>query len=290
MLLGNETLIKNIEARQSKAMKIINSSRSVNNSYNVPMETINQFAARQLSGMFFPTTVKKGFYDSHLSGVSRRPFELGSLIESTCPFWDVKLLDLQSSCGLGSKSRRHPQRWEQVVDIFSTSIPRFDESQAKIETFGTKVYVRSSANSSPAKRIIKSNGPKESRKSSRHRLNRIKRSDVLPDDYIRRQLRKVYKHASWFPETSQLRDTTYSLEQPFPWEDKSITVCANTTRHLPLVQRLSYRGREMFRSRAFVHWFTRFGVEEDDFYDVFESLDKVVNAYRSCSNGRGSMQ
>jgi tubulin delta len=289
LLMENETLIRNIETHQSKAMKIINSSRSVNNSYDVPMKTINQYAARQLSGMFFPTKAKKGFYDAHLSRAHRRPFDLGALVEATCPLWDVKLLDLQSSCSLSNRARRHPRRWEQVVDTFSSTIPKFDETQAKVETFGTKVYIRSSANATPAKRSKKSNSLNGNKRGPRHRLESKRRPDVLPDDYIRRQLGKAFKHASWFPEMSQLRDITYSLEQPLPWEDKSITVCANTTRHIPVMQRLSSRGREMFRSRAFVHWFTRFGIEEDDFFDVFESLDRVVDAYGRCS-GRGGTE
>lgn len=35
----------------------------------------------------------------------------------------------------------------------------------------------------------------------------------------------------------------------------------------------------MFETRAYVHWYTRYGCEESDFTDAFYKLSSVVRSY-----------
>lgn len=115
------------------------------------------------------------------------------------------------------------------------------------------------------------------------------RSFLPPEAILRRKLLKVYNYPPWYPEASQLHDVCYSCELSRVTEDKSITACSNTTKCIPLMERLVRRGETMLRANAYVHWYAKFGLEKAEFNEAFKSINGIIDTYRCHSLGASSL-
>nr|XP_002121850.1 tubulin delta chain [Ciona intestinalis] len=90
---------------------------------------------------------------------------------------------------------------------------------------------------------------------------------------IAKKLKKSYNCVKW---------------NPFPidvWMDhrnhrKSISVCANLTSSGRYIEGIVDKSRLMYDSGAYLHWYSRYGMECDDFKQSFEILRRVANGYR----------
>lgn len=62
---------------------------------------------------------------------------------------------------------------------------------------------------------------------------------------------------------------------------RSVAVCANRTQVRPLLGRIASRSLEMLDERAYQHWYSRYGVEDEDFQAAVESIRRVSEEYKS---------
>lgn len=93
---------------------------------------------------------------------------------------------------------------------------------------------------------------------------------------------------------SQPVETTYSLDCPptssFPHSSGSrgLAVCANRTYMGSTIGKVLKRAEEMSAHGAYLHWYSRHGIEEADFAVAFEQLRRMKEEYEEW--GRGAEQ
>ncbi|KAH1178010.1 hypothetical protein KIL84_011712 [Mauremys mutica] len=59
----------------------------------------------------------------------------------------------------------------------------------------------------------------------------------------------------------------------------SLTVCANHSSSAELLQQVVARAEAMYKTNAYLHWYWRYGCEEEDFQQAFETLCSVADDY-----------
>ena len=68
-----------------------------------------------------------------------------------------------------------------------------------------------------------------------------------------------------------------------------VCLALNWTRVGELAESFLIQAKRKFAGRAFVHWFEHYGVERDDFEASFDRVQDVVESYRSCGVGGGTI-
>ena len=61
---------------------------------------------------------------------------------------------------------------------------------------------------------------------------------------------------------------------------RAASLVANSQSMIRPVERVTARGFEMFQSRAYVHQYTKFGLEEEDFLGAFAQLEDAIGRYK----------
>ena len=54
---------------------------------------------------------------------------------------------------------------------------------------------------------------------------------------------------------------------------------SNSQSILPILQRTTRKASELFHSNAYLHQYTKYGIEKEDFIDSFRTLGSVINNY-----------
>ena len=67
---------------------------------------------------------------------------------------------------------------------------------------------------------------------------------------------------------------------PFSSHERAASLVANSQSMIRPVERVTARGFEMFQSRAYVHQYTKFGLEEEDFLGAFAQLEDAIGRYK----------
>lgn len=63
--------------------------------------------------------------------------------------------------------------------------------------------------------------------------------------------------------------------------EKSASLVSNSQFLLKLMDHIVGKAWNMFASKAYVHQYTKFGIEEEDFLDCFTTLEQVISSYAS---------
>jgi hypothetical protein len=66
-----------------------------------------------------------------------------------------------------------------------------------------------------------------------------------------------------------------------------LAVCANRTHMSSTITKVLRRAEEMSAHGAYLHWYTRHGIEEEDFAAAFEGLRRVKEEYEEWGKGGG---
>ena len=96
---------------------------------------------------------------------------------------------------------------------------------------------------------------------------------------------------------AQAIETIYSLSSSSPPSSSSsfpisstsrgLAVCANRTHMSSTITKVLRRAEEMSAHGAYLHWYTRHGIEEEDFAAAFEGLRRVKEEYEEWGKGGG---
>jgi tubulin delta len=62
---------------------------------------------------------------------------------------------------------------------------------------------------------------------------------------------------------------------------RSANALFNSQGILPLLKRSASKAHSMYETKAYVHQYTQYGLEEDDFVHAFHSIGSVINNYQS---------
>ena len=68
-----------------------------------------------------------------------------------------------------------------------------------------------------------------------------------------------------------------------PWlnDKKYLTICANNSSITDYLNTVCTKARLMYNEGAYLHWYTRYGCERDNFEEAFELMDKTMSCYLS---------
>lgn len=96
------------------------------------------------------------------------------------------------------------------------------------------------------------------------------------------EFKKPGLYAPWLPERDRCH--LWSVNRPFRSYEKSVSMLSNDsscTEGLDMVIRKAW---DMFSSKAYLHQYTKYGLEEEDFLNAFIKVDNVLNSYRKLAS------
>ena len=86
-------------------------------------------------------------------------------------------------------------------------------------------------------------------------------------------------YSEWIP-----HDTALSVcrqQRPFCGHEKTASLLSNCQTPVLSLDAVTHKAWDMFAMRAYVHWYTRYGMEEEEFIDSFACLEQVVQNYKT---------
>ncbi|XP_075760814.1 tubulin delta chain isoform X2 [Pelodiscus sinensis] len=86
-------------------------------------------------------------------------------------------------------------------------------------------------------------------------------------------------YTSWL--SPQDAFNVWKMPRAFNKYEKSATLVSNSQFLLKLMDNIVGKAWNMFASKAYVHQYTKFGIEEEDFLDCFTTLEQVISSYAS---------
>nr|XP_006815929.1 PREDICTED: tubulin delta chain-like [Saccoglossus kowalevskii] len=92
------------------------------------------------------------------------------------------------------------------------------------------------------------------------------------------KIKHVYNCVSWnpFPVDVWISDMNPAS---FPGT-ASMTIAANRSNIIEYTEHILERSKEMFDAKAYLHWYWKYGCEQQDFLDAFDTLETVVSNYK----------
>ncbi|MBN3300797.1 TBA1 protein, partial [Amia calva] len=99
-------------------------------------------------------------------------------------------------------------------------------------------------------------------------------------------LRQGHRCVPWnpFPVDYWTDPRSVLRRHPSP-SSRSLTVCSNHSGAAALLRRVDERVRVMLHSRAYLHWYQRYGCEESDFLQALDTLKTVEQEYSVGARG-----
>lgn len=81
--------------------------------------------------------------------------------------------------------------------------------------------------------------------------------------------------SSWHPSST----TTVHADRPMALTSRSVAMAVNRSEMGSVVRYVSRMAAIKFHSRAYLHSYRRYGIDQDDFAEAFESMNNIVAAY-----------
>lgn len=94
---------------------------------------------------------------------------------------------------------------------------------------------------------------------------------------IEKRLKQTYNTVSWNPFPVDM----WCSYEPQLRERKVVSVLANSAAVGSYLESVVERARRMYKERAYLHWFEKYGCERDTFDEAFQIVQGIVDSYRS---------
>ncbi|XP_056374708.1 tubulin delta chain-like isoform X2 [Hyla sarda] len=172
--------------------------------------------------------------------IGLEPWEL---IRSLCPMSTMKFLHTSHV------SRRGAPSWDKVTSSVVQSVPRADPHGRLHHSLSVLAVARNSQDY----------------------------SFLLSRDSVLMKLRQAYRCVSWNPSPVYCWTDPLNIVDP---SCHSLTVCANHSSAADLMSGVLCKARTMYNAGAYLHWYRRYGCEDDHFQMSFEILNSLVDEYR----------
>ncbi|XP_042735675.1 tubulin delta chain isoform X2 [Lagopus leucura] len=229
----------------------------------ISFRDVNQVIAHQLGSVFQPAhTAEAGLH------YSRNP--LGDLMETLVPHPEFKMLGL----------RNIPQMPENCLAYSTFSWPGLLKhlrqmliANAKMEE-GIDWQVRppcpgsSISSSHSTKKLLHFN-------TSIANLVILRGKDTHSADLG--SFRDPSLYTSWLNPQDAFNE--WKTPRAFNKYEKSASLVSNSQFLLKPLDNVVGKAWNMFASKAYVHQYTKFGIEEEDFLDSFTALEQVISSY-----------
>mmetsp|Transcript_36169 Transcript_36169/g.58448 ORF Transcript_36169/g.58448 Transcript_36169/m.58448 type:complete len:445 (+) Transcript_36169:97-1431(+) len=214
------------------------------------MQDMNQYIASCLAGVLFP--VKEGGH--------YRPPDIGNLTTNVCPMQSCKFIELFTAPFLSRHVRATSS--QHLVRDLSAAVPLYDLTQRQILNISTQVTFRGVGalecgllppNFRPRQPIVATLRPKP-------------------------KILQLFPPVSWNPVAY---DFLLSAADAFPGHSiaSSVTVSSNRTSVASLLDHILGRVHTMYESKAYLHWYTKYGCSEETFKESFSTAQGVIESY-----------
>ncbi|XP_019143010.1 tubulin delta chain isoform X3 [Corvus cornix cornix] len=226
----------------------------------ISFRDVNQVIAHQLGSVFQPThTAGEG------SGYSRNP--LGDLMETLVPHPEFKLLGLRNIPQMPENSLAYSTfSWPGLIKHLRQMLI----ANAKMEE-GIDWQVRPPH---PGSSIPSTNKPLHFNTSIAN-LVILRGKDVHDVDLGSFQDPSLY--TSWL--NPQDAFSAWKTPRAFNKYEKSASLVSNSQFLLKPLDSIVGKAWNMFASKAYLHQYTKFGIQEEDFLDCFTTLEQVISSY-----------
>ncbi|XP_020642619.3 tubulin delta chain [Pogona vitticeps] len=224
---------------------------------------VNRVIAHQLGSVFQPTYSSEG-----AAQYSRSP--LGDLMEALVPHPEFKMLGLRNIPQMSESSLPFSTfAWPGLLRhlrqmlIANAHMEEGIDWQVRPPTPGLPAPQKRSPN-----RTVRFN-------TSIANLVTLRGKDVQSADLGSFQEPALY--TSWLSPREAL--TVWKTPRAFNKYEKSASLVSNSQFLLKPLDSVVGKAWKMFASKAYVHQYARFGLEEDDFLDSFTTLEQVIASY-----------
>ncbi|XP_063258894.1 tubulin delta chain isoform X2 [Prinia subflava] len=225
----------------------------------ISFRDVNQVIAHQLGSVFQPTHTAGGG-----PGYSRNP--LGDLLEPLVPHPEFRMLGL----------RNVPQMPESSLPYSAFSWPGLLKHLRQIlianahmeEGIDWQVRPPQPGSSTSTNKPLHFN-------TSIANLVILRGKDVHSVDVGSFQDPSLY--TSWL--NPQDAFNAWKTPRAFNKYEKSAALVSNSQFLLKPLDRIVAKAWNMFASKAYLHQYTKFGIQEEDFLDCFTTLEQVISSY-----------
>ncbi|XP_061461382.1 tubulin delta chain [Rhineura floridana] len=229
----------------------------------ISFRDVNQVIAHQLGSVFQPAYSSEG-----ATQYSRSP--LGDLMEALVPHPEFKMLGLRNIPQMSENSLAYSTfAWPGLLKHLRQMLI----ANAKMEE-GIDWQVRPPVPGLPASKKQSLNRT-ACFNTSIANLVTLRGKDVQSADLGGFQEPALY--TSWLNAQDAL--TVWKTPRAFNKYEKSASLVSNSQFLLKPVDSIVGKAWKMFASKAYVHQYTKFGIEEEDFLDCFTVLEQVIASY-----------
>ncbi|KDO25198.1 hypothetical protein SPRG_22241 [Saprolegnia parasitica CBS 223.65] len=210
----------------------------------VSLTEMNRLVAGDWAGLFLPS--------------DKRPFDLGSFVTQTCPMATVKFVDVRTAY-YTQRPRFKPSDSRLVALLPSTDdaaglaaatkqlVASYPYPATQSPCIGRSIHVRGGATAASLTSVVKA-------------------------------IERAFPAPNW---TEQRIATTVSMAPPVATSG-AVTVSANgQTNAIPMLSTFVSRAAQQLHAKAYLHWYKKYGVEEDYFHETLDACLDVVDAYAS---------
>lgn len=96
------------------------------------------------------------------------------------------------------------------------------------------------------------------------------------------EFKKPGLYTSWMPERDRCH--LWSVNHPFRSYEKSISMLSNDSSCIEGLDTVVGKAWNMFSSKAYLHQYTKYGLEEEDFLNAFIKVDNILNSYKKLAS------
>lgn len=231
----------------------------------ISFRDINQVLAHQLGSVFQPTYSGEG--SCHYR---RNP--LGDLMENLVPHPEFKMLGVRNIPQMSENSLPYSTfTWAGLLKHLRQMLI----SHAKMEE-GIDWQVQPPLPGLPP--LGKMSLTREQRfNTSLANLVILRGKDVQSADL--EGFKDPALYTSWLGPAEAF--SAWKTQRAFTGYERSAALVSNSQFLLKPLDRIVGKAWDMFASKAYIHQYTKFGIEEEDFLDSFTLLEQVVASYRN---------
>ncbi|XP_008069030.1 tubulin delta chain isoform X2 [Carlito syrichta] len=231
----------------------------------ISFSDINQVLAHQLGSVFQPTYSAEGPFHYR-----RNP--LGDLMENLVPHPEFKMLGIRNIPQMSEKSLAYSTfTWAGLLKHLRQMLI----SNAKMEE-GIDWQVQPPLSGLPPLGKVSLN--KELRfNTSIANLVILRGKDVQSADL--EGFKDPALYTSWLQPVNAFN--VWKTQRAFRKYEKSAALVSNSQFLIKPLDMIVGKAWNMFASKAYIHQYTKFGIEEEDFLASFTLLEQVVASYRN---------
>ncbi|XP_072273393.1 tubulin delta chain [Pyxicephalus adspersus] len=227
---------------------------------HITFKDVNKVIAHQLGSVFQPA------YTTESSYYSRNP--LGELMECLVPHPEFKMLGLRNIPQMSEHSLAYSTfTWHGLIKHLRQMLI----ANAKMEE-GINWQVQPPLHPKTEKSSLKT-GLQFNRSLANLAIFRGKDIDsASPDGF-----RESALYTSWL--SSDEAFTSWKTPRAFNKYEKSATLVSNSQCLLKPLDAIVEKAWNMFASKAYVHQYTKYGIDEEEFLQCFTTLEQVISSY-----------